>query len=636
MCLMKRILFALGLLLAVACSSPKTFVTIDGPTLVGTDGQPFLIKGTNLGNWLNPEGYMFNFGRATSPRLINEAFSQLLGPDGAADFWKAFKDNYITEDDIAFIASTGANTIRLPFHYKLFTDEDYMGLTSAQDGFERVDKLVEWCRAHGLYLILDMHDAPGGQTGDNIDDSYGYPWLFESEASQALFCDIWKRIAAHYKNEPVILGYELCNEPIATHFREKQDELNQQLEPLYKRAVAAIREVDKNHIVLLGGAQWNGNFSMFTDWKFDDKIMYTCHRYGGGTDADAIRSFIEFRDKTNLPMYMGEIGHGTDLWQAEFCKTLEDNNIGWTFWPYKKIDGSCMMAYKAPEGWDVVRRFADGRRASFGELRRIVPDRDSARAALSGLLEAVKFANCEPQTSYIRSIHLKPAQILVLRELGGHHLPFTEATMPWLQEVAKEKGFEITERNNLKDVDAAFLAGFDAVLQLDFPPYPWPEKVQEAFIQYVNRGGGWVGLHHASLLGEFDGYPMWPWFSQFLGGIRFDNYIADLSDGRVDVEAPEHPIFAGVPASFTLPDDEWYTYDKNPRKSPDVKVLATVDESSYTLSTPVKMGDHPVIWTNTSVLGRNVYFQFGHSPKLMENEAFKTLLVNSILWAAVR
>ena len=87
---------------------------------------------------------------------------------------------------------------------------------------------------------------------------------------------------------------------------------------------------------------------------------------------------------------------------------------------------------------------------------------------------------------------------------------------------------------------------------------------------------------------------------------------------------------------FTLPDDEWYTYDKNPRKSPDVKVLATVDESSYTLSTPVKMGDHPVIWTNTSVLGRNVYFQFGHSPKLMENEAFKTLLVNSILWAAVR
>ncbi|NLZ19111.1 MAG: cellulase family glycosylhydrolase [Bacteroidales bacterium] len=632
---MKKLFFALLLLLG-ACT-PKAFVTIDGPNLVGTDGQPFLIKGTNLGNWLNPEGYMFGFGRATSPRMINEAVCELVGPDEATAFWKAFKDNYITEDDIAFIASTGANTIRLPFHYKLFTNEDYMGLSENQDGFERMDAVVEWCRKYGLYLILDMHDAPGGQTGDNIDDSYGYCWLFESEASQALFCSIWKKIAAHFKDEPVILGYELLNEPIAPYFRNIE-ELNAKLEPLYKQGVAAIREVDRNHIVLLGGAQWNGNFEPLSDWTFDDKIMYTCHRYGGDTDANAIRSFIDFRDKTGLPMYMGEIGHGTDQWQAEFCKTLEENNIGWTFWPYKKIDNSCMMAYEAPEGWQLVRRFADGQRSSFGELRRSVPDRDSARVALAGLLEAVKFVNCKPQEGYIRSIRLQePAKVLVLREMGGHHLPFTEAVMPWLRRAALTSGLELTECHSARELGTGFTEAYDAILQLDFPPYPWPEQAQETFKAYLEEGrGGWVGLHHASLLGEFDGYPMWTWFSDFLGGIRYQNYIADLSDGEVFVEQPDHPVMKGLPGRFVIPDDEWYTYDCNPRDNPVIEVLASVDEDTYSRKTAVKMGDHPVVWTNSSLPGRNLYLQFGHSPKLADNEAFKTLLLQSVLWAAGR
>ena len=145
----------------------------------------------------------------------------------------------MTREDIRFIARTGANTIRVPFHYKLFTDEDYMGLKADQDGFRRLDDVIGWCRESGLYVILDMHDAPGGQTGDNIDDSYGYPWLFESEASQQLFCDIWRRIAKYYRNEPVVLGYDLINEPIAPYF-DDMAELNKLLEPLHKRVTAAI------------------------------------------------------------------------------------------------------------------------------------------------------------------------------------------------------------------------------------------------------------------------------------------------------------------------------------------------------------------------------------------------------------
>lgn len=349
---------------------------------------------------------MFKFSKTNSARFINEMFCQLVGPDFTADFWKAFKDNYVTREDIRFIKSTGANTIRLPFHYKLFTDEDYMGLTVRQDGFVRVDSLVEWCRESELYLILDMHDVPGGQTGDNIDDSYGYPWLFENEASQQLYCDIWRRIADRYKDEPVILGYELFNEPIAPYF-ENMEELNGKLEEVYKKGVAAIREVDKNHIILLGGAQWNGNFKPFRDTGFDDKIMYTCHRYGGEPTKAAIQEIINFRDSVNLPMYMGEIGHNTDEWQAAFCRTMRENNIGYTFWPYKKMDGSSFVGITPPENWANVVYFSEASRTTYKEIRDARPDQSMARKAMTDFVEACKLKNCVVQEGYIHSLGMK-------------------------------------------------------------------------------------------------------------------------------------------------------------------------------------------------------------------------------------
>lgn len=385
------------------------YIIVKGKNLIKPDGSKLYIVGTNLGNWLNPEGYMFNFRKTNCEWMINLMVTELAGPDFAKQFWQAFKDNYITEADIAYIAKTGANTIRLPFNYKLFTREDYMGKNDETEGFCMMDKTIEWCRKYGLHLILDMHDCPGGQTGDNIDNGHGYPWLFESEASQKLFCDIWKTIAAKYKDEPVILGYELMNEPIATMFpKELQAEMNAKLEGVYKRATKAIREVDNNHIILLGGSQWNGNFEPFHDWAFDDKIMYTCHRYGGEPTQAAIQSIIDFRNKTKLPMYMGEIGHNTDKWQADFCQTMRNANIGYTFWPYKKIDQSCMMGIKKPAEWDsVIVKFAEADRSSFDAIRKARPNQELGRKLLLQFVENAKQQNCVPQKGYIQSMGLK-------------------------------------------------------------------------------------------------------------------------------------------------------------------------------------------------------------------------------------
>lgn len=411
---MLKALFILLSALCISCgggcekaiNSNPDFIRIDGADLIAPNGEKFFIRGTNLGNWLNPEGYMFGFNKTNSAWMIDLMFRQAVGPDFTAEFWRAFKDNYVTEADIDFIASTGANTIRVPFNYRLFTDEDYMGLTAAQDGFERIDRLVEWCRGKGVYLILDMHDAPGGQTGDNIDDSYGYPWLMESEASQRLFVDIWRKIADHYKNETVILGYDLLNEPIAPYF-DNMEELNSKLAGVYRMATEAIREVDRNHIIILGGAQWNGNFQPLEDTLFDEGVMYSCHRYGGPTDADCIRGFIDFRDKTNRPMYMGEIGHNTDEWMAAFCQTMVENNIGYTFWPYKKITNSCFVGVPAPEGWDLIRNFSEAPRSTYFEVRAARPDQAEARRLMMEFVENSRFENCVIQSSYIRAIQLR-------------------------------------------------------------------------------------------------------------------------------------------------------------------------------------------------------------------------------------
>lgn len=415
---MKKCVLFLFLSFAVLCTiqasslksknNGKPFLKVKGQDIVTPNGESFLIQGINLGNWLNPEGYMFLFKDVSSYRLIDQAFREMVGPDFTDQFWKTFKDNYITREDIAYIKQTGMNSIRLPFHYKLFTDEDYMGLKSNQDGFARVDSVIKWCKAEGLYVILDMHDAPGGQTGDNIDDSYGYPWLFESETSKQLFSEIWKKIADRYKNEPTVLGYDLLNEPIATYFTNKE-EINKLLVPVYKRGVEAIRSVDPNHIILLGGAQWNSNFSMFDEKAIDSNMLYTCHRYWCDTLQSNLQDFIDFRNKVNLPLYMGETGENTDEWVGGFRRLMERNNMGWHFWPFKKLEKtSCMVHIKKPANWDLIVEYTQKPRNNFNEIRAARPDQELVKKAMLELLENIKFAHCIKNQGYIKALGMKP------------------------------------------------------------------------------------------------------------------------------------------------------------------------------------------------------------------------------------
>jgi chitinase len=226
---------------------------------------------------------------------------------------------------------------------------------------------------------------------------------------------------------------------------------------------------------------------------------------------------------------------------------------------------------------------------------------------------------------------LPPRKVLVLAERGGLHEPFTAAGLQWLEDNKERFNMQLVVLNTAEHISKGELDNYHLVLQLNHPPYAWSKESQADFQHYINRGvGNYIGFHHATLLGEFDGYGMWQWFSDFMGGMRYENYIAEKCDGTVQVEDRQHPVMNDIPGTFVIEDDEWYTYNKNPRQN--VHVLAHVDEASYTIKTNIKMGDHPVVWTNPTKGARNVYFQFGHSKLLFDNPVFIKLLENALNW----
>lgn len=223
-------------------------------------------------------------------------------------------------------------------------------------------------------------------------------------------------------------------------------------------------------------------------------------------------------------------------------------------------------------------------------------------------------------------------RILVLSENKGHHVRYTHRATLWLNQLAADSALTIDYIQNTDPIDDTLLSRYQLFIQLDYPPYGWSKTATEAFEKYMKHGkGSWMGFHHASLLGEFDGYPLWNWFSDFMGGVRYKNYIASFATATVIVEDQDHPVMRGMPPAFTIYNEEWYTYDHSPRNS--VHVLAHVDESSYVPDSSIKMGDHPVIWSNPTFATRNLYIFMGHSPDLFDNPAYTQLFRNAIFWS---
>jgi endoglucanase len=392
--LIALLLFLLGL---AAPAAAEQLARIDGKTFIAPDGRPLSIKGISLGNWLMPEGYMFKFEVAKSPRQIISAFDRLLGPERAASFWTQFRDTYIARDDIRFIKSVGFNTVRIPLHYQLFmTDPGEM----TGEGWALLDRVLGWVREAGLFAIVDLHAAPGGQTGINHDDGPGYPLMFYVPRDRALTVKLWRAIAQRYSGNPAILGYDILNEPIAPYHDTAT--LNMRLEPFYRQVTQAIREVDPGRIVILAGGQWSSSFDMLGP-PFADNLAYTYHLFWASTERDSIQRHLNFANRYDVPLFLGETGELTDEWNERFRKLQEAHGIGWAFWTYKNLDTpSTVVSIPLPDGWSAIVAFADGTQKD--KPAAAVIDR-----AIAQYLDGIRLKNGVIRWSYLASLGLKSA-----------------------------------------------------------------------------------------------------------------------------------------------------------------------------------------------------------------------------------
>lgn len=378
--------------------SEAQFVHAQGALIVDGTGKPLHLHGINLGNWMLTEGYMWKFeGGPQSEREIEEFVLEMLGPERAAAFWRTYRDTYISREDVHLIKQAGFDSVRIPIHWKLFQAPD-------SEGFQLLDRVIGWCKQEGLLVVIDLHAAPGGQTGTNIDDSVGWPWLYSDTTSQAQTTELWKRIAHRYRDEKTVMGYDLLNEPLP-HFPQMR-QFDARLEPLYKRFAAAIRSEDRHHALILGGAKWDSDFSVFGT-PFDANTIYQLHTYWTPPVQATIQKYVDFREKNRVPVWLGESGENEDQWVAEFARLLEKNDIGWAFWPYKKMDAtSSPVTFAQPEHWSEIVEYAklDRGLGKIEERQKKRPPQEAIDAAFSGVLRNIQFANEKRNMGYIRAL----------------------------------------------------------------------------------------------------------------------------------------------------------------------------------------------------------------------------------------
>jgi endoglucanase len=390
-------LLTLILFISIAGTSfGQGFLKAEGKYTVDENGNEFMLRGMGLGGWMLMEGYMMQSSDvADTQHEFKERLVELMGEEKTEAFFDAWLANHCTKADIDSLAAWGFNSVRLPMHYNLFTlpieDEPVPGEQTWLDkGFTMTDSLLSWCASNNIYLILDLHAAPGGQ-GYNAaicDYDPDKPSLWESEDNRIKTVALWGKLAERYSDEPWIGGYDLINEvnwdlPGGVMLRE-----------LYEDITEAIRAVDTNHIIFIEGNWFANDFTGLTP-PWDDNMAYSFHKYWNYNDnPGSIQWVLDMREQHNVPLWMGESGENSNVWFTDAISLFEDNNIGWSWWPMKRIE-TIVGHYSIP--------FTDGYKNVLSYWRGEAPQPtvDEAYTAMMELAVNTNSANC----SYHKDVH---------------------------------------------------------------------------------------------------------------------------------------------------------------------------------------------------------------------------------------
>ena len=416
------------LILLFSASNVAAFVHADGQNMVDANGDLALMRGMGLGGWLVPEGYMLHTV-SQSPTTIRNDIIDVVGEAGAADFYAAYHENYVTREDIHELAEWGFDHVRMPFHYNMFSP--YRGVWS-EWGFEVTDSLIAWCSEVNMHVVLDMHCAPGGQNGGPISDSDGTARLWLADSNKAHTVEIWAAIAERYVDEPWVGGYDLLNEPVL-----HTGVTAQEFRALYVSIRNAIRAVDNNHILFIEGNWYATDFTGLTP-PFDLNMAYSFHKYWSTNDQPSIQTYLNMRGAHNVPLWMSETGENSNMWFHEAVQLFEEHNIGWCWWTTKKFE-TITSPYSAtlPDNWDVLRNYWAGSGSQ--------PNASLAQSILMQFAENLKTEHCRFSPGVVAS-WFSP-------DYAAQNLPFKDHVIPGIIQTSDY------------DIGAQGVAYFDDVYQ---------------------------------------------------------------------------------------------------------------------------------------------------------------------------
>jgi aryl-phospho-beta-D-glucosidase BglC (GH1 family) len=387
---MSRLILLFSILFPLpALAQPAGYIHTSNAQVVDGAGKPVKLNGVNLGGWLLWEGWIFGGGFTSETKMMKQ-LTELYGKEEAEKFRQTVREQMITEEDIKAISGLCMNVVRVPINHELL-EGDAQPYKYKEEGFQLLDRLLGWCEKYNVYAVLDLHGAPGGQNNyfisDADKDSKSRMW--NSAESQKRTYALWKAIASRYANRTIIAGYDLLNEPIPKK--------PAQLVSFYRSAIDTIRQVDKNHMIILEGAQFARDFSMF-DKVMDDNQLFSFHVYTWFTKdvKGKIAKHDAFAKKVGVPVWCGEWGENT---YEELMKTLLLFNdasysfCGSAFWTWKKVEKKnsnyrALNAITPGEEWMQVVKYLSGKGKKS--------DAALAQKAKEKFLSALKYSSNTP------------------------------------------------------------------------------------------------------------------------------------------------------------------------------------------------------------------------------------------------
>ena len=342
------------------------FLQIQGNQFVARGGDVVKLHGVGLGGWLNMENFIVGF--PATEALNRRAIREVLGDELAHYFFERFLDAFFSDDDAAEIAAAGFNVVRIPVHYRHLED-DATPFQLRESGFARLDSAVEACSRHGLYTIIDLHVLPGLQNNEwHCDNPTHHAGFWGHPHFEERVLNLWRALAARYRGNPWVAGYEPINEP--------GDPTGEHVARFFPRLLKAIRQVDPDHILFLKGNAYGSEFGFYIEPM--SNTVFVAFDYaipgaaGGGPypgetkgvyyDRPALEArVVEVADqarRTGTPVWIAEFGpvySGTQAVDENRYRVLTDQldiyrrtDASWSVWTWKDINVQGVV-YVAPD-----------------------------------------------------------------------------------------------------------------------------------------------------------------------------------------------------------------------------------------------------------------------------------------------